>query len=280
MKSPHCPRWHSYQNWGIFCCGHGNIKTAADKIFRHLWVVIGQDPGEHRILHQVVVGASGQGVQMHQVLEVTDLSSLQNTNAHKHMLLSRVLYFKSEVRLTNSGSYLPSLSHWLLTNQCAEKSRSDTNQDREDDSFKQLSGLLLIIHSWFYVCRVIMLRLNYRGQNLLLIKMIWCEGGCTLVPRWCWVSGLKQTQSCQPARAPPPRTWKNQTPPINVFTAHRDSCNLTTTVIYRHYRERKKSFIWAATSILAKSFSSTEITTTDWITADHGSPVEPDYHWK
>lgn len=192
------------------------------------------------------------------------------------MLLSRVLYFKSEVRLTNSGSYLPSLSHWLLTNQRAEKSRSDTNQDREDDSFKQLSGLLLTIHSWFYVCRVIVLRLNYRGQNLLFIKMIWCEGGCTLVPRWCWVSGLKQTQSCQPARAPPPRTWKNQTPPINVFTAHRDSCNLTTTAL----QGEKKSFIWAATSISAKSFSSTEITTTDWITADHGCPVEPDYHWK
>lgn len=159
------------------------------------------------------------------------------------MLLSRVLYFKSEVRLTNSGSYLPSLSHWLLTNQRAEKSRSDTNQDREDDSFKQLSGLLLIMHSWFYVCTIIMLRLNYRGQNLLFIKLIWCEGGCTLVPRWCWVSGLKRTRSCQPARAPPPRTWKNQTPPINAFTAHRDSRNLTTTVIYRHYRERKKLYM-------------------------------------
>lgn len=48
------------------------------KLCNHLRVVVGQDPGKDWVLHQVVVGSASQRVQVHQVLEVTDLSSLGN----------------------------------------------------------------------------------------------------------------------------------------------------------------------------------------------------------
>ena len=39
-------------------------------------VVVGEDEGEHRILHEVVEGSPSQLVQLHQVLKVGDLSLL------------------------------------------------------------------------------------------------------------------------------------------------------------------------------------------------------------
>lgn len=49
----------------------------------HLGVKVGQNPGEDRVLHQVIVGASRQRVEVHQVLEVTDLPSLEKKHPNK-----------------------------------------------------------------------------------------------------------------------------------------------------------------------------------------------------
>lgn len=43
----------------------------------YLTVVVSQDPGEDRVLHQVIVGSARQCIQVHQILEVADLSSLR-----------------------------------------------------------------------------------------------------------------------------------------------------------------------------------------------------------
>lgn len=40
-------------------------------------VVVRQHPGEDGVLHQVIVGAAGQRVEVHQVLEVADLAALE-----------------------------------------------------------------------------------------------------------------------------------------------------------------------------------------------------------
>lgn len=42
----------------------------------HISIIICHDPWEHRVLHQVIVGASSKCVQVHQVLEVINLTSL------------------------------------------------------------------------------------------------------------------------------------------------------------------------------------------------------------
>ena len=42
----------------------------------NLRIIVGDDPWEHRILHEVIIGPASQCVEMHQVLEVADLSFL------------------------------------------------------------------------------------------------------------------------------------------------------------------------------------------------------------
>ncbi len=39
-------------------------------------LIVGDDPGEHRVLIEVVIGPARDGVQEHEVLEVRDLASL------------------------------------------------------------------------------------------------------------------------------------------------------------------------------------------------------------
>lgn len=43
----------------------------------YLGVVVREDPREDRVLHEVVVGSARQGVQVHQILEVADFTSLR-----------------------------------------------------------------------------------------------------------------------------------------------------------------------------------------------------------
>ena len=52
--------------------GGGGVGSEAT----HLALVVGEDPGKHEVLHEVVVAAASEGVQTHQVLKVTDLTSL------------------------------------------------------------------------------------------------------------------------------------------------------------------------------------------------------------
>lgn len=47
-----------------------------DREGAHLGVVVCKDPGKHGVLHEVAVGPSRQGVQVHEVLKVADLSPL------------------------------------------------------------------------------------------------------------------------------------------------------------------------------------------------------------
>ena len=45
--------------------------------------VVGQYPWEYGVLHEVIVGASGQLVEVHEILKVSDLTILQgNTRSH------------------------------------------------------------------------------------------------------------------------------------------------------------------------------------------------------
>lgn len=129
----------------------------------HLRVKVGQDPGKDGVLHQVVVGASCQRVQMHQVLEVTDLSSLEN-RSHTSVRFgfgesyrNDVVELNGRIKPISPGSYLPSLSDWLLTNQCTEESRSDGYQDREDVQLEQLGSLFFTGWQWktFLSCKAI-----------------------------------------------------------------------------------------------------------------------------
>lgn len=48
----------------------------------YLRVIVCEDPGEDGVLHQVIVGSSSQGVQVHQILEVADFTSLRKDNRH------------------------------------------------------------------------------------------------------------------------------------------------------------------------------------------------------
>ena len=62
------------------CSGHqgqrltGHLHTT--HVNTYLGGVVGQDPGEHWILHVVIVGPPSQGVEVHEVLEVADVSFL------------------------------------------------------------------------------------------------------------------------------------------------------------------------------------------------------------
>ena len=49
----------------------------------HLAVVVGEDPGKHEVLHEVIVASTREGVQTHQVLKVTDLTSLRTQQAQQ-----------------------------------------------------------------------------------------------------------------------------------------------------------------------------------------------------
>lgn len=96
---------YTYTHW--FC----------PKPCNHLWVEVGQDPGEDGILHQVVVGSSCQRVQMHQVLEITDLSSLeidskQISEAYSATFLHFVL-LNWTVGLDKDSRFLPPISESL-----------------------------------------------------------------------------------------------------------------------------------------------------------------------
>lgn len=51
----------------------------------YLRVVVSEDPWEDGVLHKVIVGSTRQGVQMHQILEVADFTSLPSL---RHRLLS------------------------------------------------------------------------------------------------------------------------------------------------------------------------------------------------
>lgn len=46
-------------------------------VFTYLSAVVGQYPREDRVLHEVIVRSSSKRVEVHQVLEVGDLSILQ-----------------------------------------------------------------------------------------------------------------------------------------------------------------------------------------------------------
>lgn len=54
----------------------------------HLGVVVCENPGEDGVLHEVIVGSAGQGVQVHQILEVADFTSLRKHNKEKHLRVS------------------------------------------------------------------------------------------------------------------------------------------------------------------------------------------------
>ena len=51
-------------------------------VANYLALIVSQNPGEDWILHEVVVGATSQCVQLHQVLEVGHLSIL-NTGSER-----------------------------------------------------------------------------------------------------------------------------------------------------------------------------------------------------
>lgn len=79
----------------------------------YLWLVIGQDPGEHWILHKVIVCPSSNGVQMHQVFKVTYFPFLQDNNMKRN---------------NNYCSYVIHLREWYRTNNqtLTQKHRNQT----------------------------------------------------------------------------------------------------------------------------------------------------------
>lgn len=50
------------------------------------------------------------------------------------------------------GSYLPSLSHWLLTNQCAEEPRPDRYQDKQGDQLQKFIIFLVETQTNYCLC--------------------------------------------------------------------------------------------------------------------------------
>lgn len=60
----------------------------------YLWLVVSNDPGENRILHQVIVCPPSDRIQMHQVLKVTYLPLLKDRQEKKQQLRNKSIQNK------------------------------------------------------------------------------------------------------------------------------------------------------------------------------------------
>jgi len=81
---------------------------------RYLWVVVGNDPRKHWVLHEIIVWTAGQRVETHQVLKVADFSSLHKRQRKNVSSFSPLTLCSSKLTITKClsvSSNVPDANH-------------------------------------------------------------------------------------------------------------------------------------------------------------------------
>lgn len=90
----------------------------------HLGMIVSKNPREYWILHEIIVGTPSQGVQVHKVVKVADLSPLSHHENKSHKLIHRKVPVISRLSQSTNAQFASDTTVYTTPQLCFVLSRT------------------------------------------------------------------------------------------------------------------------------------------------------------